>query len=93
MKPFIEGASFNFMREMSMTLAAALFARLLAAVGNFSFFVAIGKLFGADGIGVFTIAQSVLIGSSILSRQGMDNTLMCYVGKHHTSTVIRFYFK
>jgi len=41
----------------------------------------IARLYGTDGVGVYALAQSVILGCAILSRYGMGNALMKVVAQ------------
>lgn len=55
----------------------------IAALGSIVHALVTGRVYGAAGVGVYALGQSILVGISILSRQGMDNALMKYIGKNH----------
>lgn len=56
-------------------------------------FVVLGRLYGAEGVGVFALAQSIYLGAGILARYGMDNALMRYVGQDPTSSAVPVYLR
>jgi O-antigen/teichoic acid export membrane protein len=56
-------------------------ARGFAAVGSLFFVYVIAQLHGVEGVGVYTLAQSMLLGVAILSRYGMNSAIMKYSGR------------
>ncbi len=79
--------------EMFLALARTFLARGIAALGTVLLGIVLGRLYGADGVGVFALAQSVLLGAGILARYGLDNTLMRYVGRDHESLYVAVYLQ
>lgn len=66
-------------------------ARGIAASGSLLLGIVLGRLYGAEGVGVFALAQSFLFGVGILARFGMDNALMRFVGMHYQAICIETY--
>lgn len=79
--------------ELALALICTFLARGIAAVGGIVLFVVLGRLYGAEGVGVFALAQSVFIGAGIFGRYGMDNALMRYVGQDPTSQAVSIYLR
>lgn len=79
--------------ELALALIRTFIARGIAAVGGVLLFVVLGRLYGAEGVGVFALAQSIYLGAGILARYGMDNTLMRYVGQDPTSSAVPVYLR
>lgn len=79
--------------EMGRALIRTFMARAVAALGTLVFAVVVGRLYGPTGVGVYALAQSLLLGAGILSRRGMDNALMRYVGQDHHSPYILTYLR
>lgn len=80
-------------REMFAPLVRTFSARGMSALGSLILIISLGQLYGPVGAGIFAFAQSIYIGSCILARYGMDNTLMRYVGEDHTSDAIKSYLQ
>ncbi|WP_353981427.1 oligosaccharide flippase family protein [Salinicola endophyticus] len=78
--------------DLGRAFLKTLFARGIAAVGSLLLGVTLGRFYGADGVGVFALAQSILFGAGILTRFGMDNALMRYAGRDHDSVQGFYYF-
>ncbi len=78
---------------MGRALARTFIARAIAALGALALLLVVGRLFGPTGVGVFALAQSLLIGAGILARTGMDNALMRYVGQDHDSPHVLMYLR
>jgi len=80
--------------EMALALARTFIARAIAAVGSLFLVIALGRIYGPEGVGVYALAQSIILGISLLSRFGMDNALMRYVGQNpqspHTVTYLKW---
>lgn len=70
-------------REINQALIRAFFARSIAAFGAILLTITIGRIFGPSGVGTFALAYSFLMGGGVISRAGMDNALMRYVGQDH----------
>lgn len=79
--------------ELALALVRAFVARGIAAVGGIVLFVVLGRFYGAEGVGVFALAQSIYLGAGILARYGMDNALMRYVGQDPTSSAVPVYLR
>jgi O-antigen/teichoic acid export membrane protein len=79
--------------ELALSLIRTFVARGIAAVGGVLLFVVLGRLYGAEGVGVFALAQSIYLGAGILARYGMDNALMRYVGQDPTSSAVPVYLR
>lgn len=64
------------------TLSATLFTRGAMALGSYVLMIVMGRLYGAEGVGVFALAQGITVGTvSMLARSGMHITLMRDVGR------------
>jgi O-antigen/teichoic acid export membrane protein len=83
----------RFKDELALALMRTFMARGIAAVGGVIMFIVLGRLYGAEGVGVFALAQSVYLGAGILARYGMDNALMRYVGQDPTASVVPVYLR
>lgn len=79
--------------EMGLALTRTFAARGIAAVGSVVLVAAIGRLYGVTGVGVYALAQSILIAASILGRFGMDGALMRYVGRDVNSGHVAAYLR
>lgn len=71
--------------ELGRALLRTFAARGVAAGGSLLLALVIGRAFGPAGMGVFALAQAILLGAGMLSRVGLDNALMRYVGQDQTS--------
>lgn len=78
---------------MAFAFALTFTARSIAAIGSLLLIAAIGNIFGASGVGIFAIAQSLILGAGLFSQYGMNSNLMRYVGEHHQSTAIFTYLR
>lgn len=79
--------------EMGLALIRTFMARGLTSVGSFVLVVILGRLYGAQGVGVFALAQSLIVAAALLSRYGMDNALMRFVGRDPQSPQIYSYLR
>ena len=79
--------------ELALALIRTFIARGVAAVGGIVLFIVLGRLYGAEGVGVFALAQSIYLGAGILARYGMDNALMRYVGQDPTASAVPVYLR
>lgn len=83
----------RFNSELIIALARTFIARGIAAFGGLMLVIVLGRLYGAAGVGVFALAQSIYLGAGILARYGMDKALMRYVGQDYQSSVIKRYLR
>jgi len=65
--------------ELALPLLRTFIARAIAALGSLGLMLVVGRSHGPQGVGVLALAQSLLLGAGLLSKSGMDNTLMRYV--------------
>ncbi|MDH2421799.1 lipopolysaccharide biosynthesis protein [Cobetia amphilecti] len=79
--------------ELALPLIRTFFAKGAAALGGLIFLLLLGKLYGPKEVGVFAIAQSIYVGGTILSKYGMENSLMRYVGQDSSSYAILYYLR
>lgn len=79
--------------ELGIAFIRTFIARGIAAVGSFALIVAIGRFYGATGVGVFALAQSLLIAAATLARYGMDNAVMRFVGRDPQSSHVIIYVR
>lgn len=77
----------------NLTFIETLCSRGIGAFGSILLGIILGRLLGATGLGIFSIIQSVLLGSAIFARFGMDNALMRYIGMSPESAAISVYLK
>lgn len=78
---------------MGRALVRTFLARGIAAVGSLALALVIGRIYGPAGMGVYALAQSLLLGIATLARQGMQNSLMRYVGQDHASPAVSVYLR
>lgn len=87
--------SLSLIKRLRTPLGSALLStflvRFIVAVGTLGLGILIGRLFGPGGMGLYAIAQSLLLGIAMLARQGMDGSLMRYVGRNAASSHINLY--
>lgn len=87
----------KFLRPLKGELESALIptfaARGLVAIGAIAFLVVLGRIYGAEGVGVFTLAQSLYLGAAMIGRFGMDNALMRIIGQDPDSSTSKAYLR
>ena len=66
----------GFKKKHIKKFSATFLARIITAASSILIIALIGQILGAEGVGQFAILQSILIGFSVISRYGMDNTLL-----------------
>ncbi|GHC35094.1 oligosaccharide flippase family protein [Aidingimonas halophila] len=76
---------------MAIALIRTFIARGIAALGSLALVVVIGRLYGASGVGVYALAFSIILGTAILARYGMNNAIMRFVGQDHHSPHVMVY--
>nr|WP_297458432.1 oligosaccharide flippase family protein [uncultured Halomonas sp.] len=79
--------------ELALALARTFIARAIATLGVFFLGVVLGRLYGPVGVGTFALAQSIILGAAILARFGMDDALMRFAGRDHTSPAVWLYLR
>ncbi|KAA0017930.1 oligosaccharide flippase family protein [Salinicola corii] len=83
----------RFRGELFLSLCKTFVARGIAALGTLFLGLVLGRLYGADGVGVFALAQSVILGAGIIARFGLNGTLMRYVSQDNDSPNIPVYLR
>lgn len=77
--------------DLAVSLVRTFSARALAALGALGLLLVVGRNYGPSGVGVLALSQSILLGAGLLSKGGMDNALMRYVGQNPgASEVLRY---
>lgn len=79
--------------EVGRPLFKTFTARLFASGGSLILIVTLGRLYGAAGVGVFALAQSLTTATAILGRYGVDNALIRFIGRDIESSKIRSYLQ
>lgn len=77
--------------EMGRALIRTFLAKGVSAFGALGLVVIVGQLYGPKGVGVYALAQSILLGSGILARRGMDNALLRFIGRDFKSPQVKNY--
>ncbi|HNB00522.1 MAG TPA: oligosaccharide flippase family protein, partial [Nitrosomonas sp.] len=70
------------MIEVARGTILAFILKVIGAGLAFAFNVAIARLLGAEGAGLFFLALSVTAVGSVLGRVGLDNTLLRFIATH-----------
>lgn len=70
------------MREIAKGTLLAFILKVIGAGLAFAFNVAIARLLGAEGAGLFFLALSVTAIGSVIGRVGLDNTLLRFTATH-----------
>lgn len=83
----------RFRGELFVSLCRTFVARGVAALGTLLLGIVLGRLYGAEGVGVFALAQSVILGAGIIARFGLNGTLMRYVSQDNDSPNIPIYLR
>lgn len=82
--PHVARAGF-YDKDILVPLALTYLAKSAAALGGLFLAIVLGRLYGPGGMGAFALAQSLLLGASIIARYGLDKSLIRYVGQDHES--------
>jgi len=72
------------MREVARGTVLALFLKVIGAGLAFGFNVAVARLLGAEGTGLYFLALSVAVIGSVIGRVGLDNALLRFIAIHAT---------
>ncbi|GEK73660.1 MULTISPECIES: lipopolysaccharide biosynthesis protein [Halomonas] len=78
-------------KKIKGDIAFTFLARGVTAFSSVILVMMIGKFYGLKQLGFFAIAQSVILGVSIICRYGMNNTLVYYIGRDPKSDSIISY--
>ena len=73
-------------KELFAALARTSVARAIAAFGVLALGVVLARLYGAEGVGVFALAQSLAACASLLARRGMSVALIRLAGCDHSDS-------
>lgn len=65
-------------QKMIKTGGAAFFLRLLGAALNFGFNVLLARFLGSEGAGIYYIAYTVVLFSSLIGRLGLERAMLRY---------------
>lgn len=79
--------------ELTMSLVRTFTARGITSLGGAALLVVLGRLYGTEGVGIFALAQSLLMAAALFSRYGMDNALMRFVGRNPQSSHVYAYLR
>ncbi len=77
--------------DTGKALVRTFLAKAVAALGALALVAVVGRLYGPGGVGIFALAQSILLSAGIMARRGMDNALMRYVGRDIGSSRVGSY--
>ncbi len=72
------------MREVALGALLAFALKIVGAGLMFGFNVAIARLLGAEGTGLYFLAFSIIAICSVISRLGLDNSLLRFIATHAT---------
>lgn len=75
--------------DLARALLRTFVARGVAAIGGFALVVVMGRLYGAQGVGVYALGVSFVMGVGVFARWGMDNALVRFVGRDTRSPKVR----
>lgn len=76
---FIELQDDPHLREVAHGTIIAFILKVVGASLAFIFNVVLARLLGADGAGIYFLSLSIITIASVVSRVGLDNTLLRYV--------------
>ncbi|MAM58879.1 MAG: hypothetical protein CMN25_16290 [Salinicola sp.] len=79
--------------DLFVNLCRTFAARGIAALGTILLGVVLGRLYGAQGVGVFALAQSVIFGAGIIACYGLNGSLMRYISQDNASPNIMRYLR
>ncbi|MGB0289111.1 hypothetical protein, partial [Aequoribacter sp.] len=71
--------------EVLRGLKSAFTTKIIGSALAFSFNLALGRLLGAEGAGLYFLAFSITAIGSVLGRIGLDNVLVRFVAIHTAS--------
>ena len=73
------------MLELLKDTGTAFSLRVLGSFLAFIFNVVIARSLGAEGAGIYFIAFSIIVISSVISRLGLDNALLRFISIHYSN--------
>src|SRR5699024_6654603 len=83
----------KFRGGLAGALARTFLARGIASFGSFILVVVLGRMYGASGVGVFALAQSLVMAISVLGRWGMNSALIRIIGRDVSLPKVYAYLK
>lgn len=72
------------MREVARGTILAFFLKIAGSGLSFAFNIAVARLLGADGAGIYFLALAITTIASILGRVGLDNALLRFIATSAT---------
>lgn len=79
--------------DMGRAVISTFVARGITSLGSVLLVAVIGRFYGASGVGVYALAQSMLMAANILACYGRDKALMRFVGRDLSSSHVAVYFR
>lgn len=79
--------------DMAMALLRTFAARGVASFGSFALVAVLGHLYGLEGVGVYAIAQSLIIAINVPACWGMNNGLLRFVSRDLRSRKLGAYLR
>lgn len=79
--------------DVAWALLRTFATRGIASVGSFLLVVLLGRMYGAVGVGVYALAQSLIMAIAVIGRWGMNGALIRFVGRDLRSPKIYAYVR
>lgn len=80
-------------RLINKTLLLTFSSKGISAIGSMFLLVILANYFGPEGLGVYALAQSIILANSIIARYGMGTAILKIVSKNPTSKLVRKFYK
>lgn len=89
----VELAKASLHSNMVRALLRTFVTRGIASAGSFVLVVIVGRVYGAVGVGVYALAQSLIMAVAVIGRWGMNGALVRFVGRDLRSPKVRAYVR
>ncbi|CAD7767214.1 MAG: hypothetical protein DNFNHJIP_00621 [Candidatus Argoarchaeum ethanivorans] len=66
-------------RELFKGSSIALFFRLLSALASYVLIFVLAKVYGAEGVGIFTTSWTILMISAVVAKLGFDTSIVKFL--------------
>ncbi|MFL1484445.1 lipopolysaccharide biosynthesis protein [Marinobacter sp. LN3S78] len=78
-------------KKLTRDVVSTFICRAITAFSSVILVVLLGRRYGLDAVGFFATVQSLYLGFSVLTRFGVNNSLIYYVGRNKNSKNISYY--
>lgn len=83
----------NWQQGLLGALMGSSAAKAVTALGSVVLVATIGRMYGASGVGVYAIAQSIIAIAGIVANCGMNGALLRFAGRNHRCVGVLTYLR